>query len=197
MSRRPFVLVLTGSIGTGKSTTAQMFRDLGYPVWDADEVVAKLYSEGGLAVPEIAALVPDALQDGAISTAKLRTAISRDETLLKRIEKVVHPLVAQDREEFLEDQSQARLVVLDIPLFFETSSRIDVDGVLVVTTSPAEQKRRVLERGTMNEDDLKLILSRQMPDEEKRARADYVIETVSMAQTRQDVQNLINTIEAN
>jgi len=186
-------LGLTGSIGMGKSTTAQMFRDHGVPVWDADAAVHRLYAKGGAAVAPVAALCPEAVVDGAVSRDRLKEAIAADPTLLSRLEAVVHPLVAEDRRAFLADHAQAALVVLDIPLLFETG-HAEVDSVLVVTTDPDTQRARVLERGGMTEEMFAHILSRQVPDAEKRARADHVIETNTLEQTRADVADLIETL---
>jgi len=177
----------------GKSTTAQMFRDHGVPVWDADAAVHRLYAKGGAAVAPVAALCPEAVVDGAVSRDRLKEAIAADPTLLSRLEAVVHPLVAEDRRAFLADHAQAALVVLDIPLLFETG-HAEVDSVLVVTTDPDTQRARVLERGGMTEEMFAHILSRQVPDAEKRARADHVIETNTLEQTRADVADLIETL---
>jgi dephospho-CoA kinase len=186
-----FILGLTGSIGMGKSTTAQMFRALGVPVWDADATVHTLYGKGGAAVEPVRALAPDAIVDGAVDRGRLREAIARDQTLLRRLETVVHPLVAEDRAGFLEQHAAAPLVVLDIPLLFETRGDAACDATLVVSTTPEEQRRRVLARGT-SEATLAELLSRQMPDAEKRARATYVIATDTLDGTREDVANLVS-----
>lgn len=188
-----FVLGLTGSIGMGKSTTAAMFRDFGVPVWDADASVHKLYAAGGAAVTPIAALVPDAVKDGAIDRSVLRAAIAKDPRLLKQIETLVHPLVAQDRATFRVAHAAAPLIVLDIPLLFETGGDATCDATLVVTTTPEEQRRRVLARGT-SEETLNDLISRQMPDAEKRARATYVIETDTLDGTRKDVAHLVSEL---
>lgn len=186
-------LGLTGSIGMGKSTTAAMFRDLGVPVWDADAAVHSLYGQNGTAVGPIGALVPGARKDGAISREVLRSEIAKDATLLKKIESIVHPLVARDRISFLEKHKAAPLVVLDIPLLFETGGEGACDAVLVVSTSPEEQRKRVLARGT-SEETLNDLLSRQMPDAEKRARATYVIETDTLDATREKVAHLVSEL---
>lgn len=188
-----FVLGLTGSIGMGKSTTAAMFRDLGIPVWDADATVHELYAKGGAAVVPVATLVPNAINDGAIDRASLRTAIARDPNLLKQIEGLVHPLVALDRASFRNDHADAGLIVLDIPLLFETGGDAQCDATLVVSTNTEEQRRRVRARGT-SEETLKDLLSRQMPDAEKRARATYVIETDTLDGTRKDVAHLVSQL---
>lgn len=186
-------LGLTGSIGMGKSTTAGMFRDLGVPVWDADAAVHRLYAPGGAAVAPIAALCPEAVGSAGVDRAVLKDWIVREDGALARLESVVHPLVAQDRADFISN-STAPLVVLDIPLLFETGA--DVDGVLVVSAPEDVQRTRVLARPGMTEAHLAQILARQMPDAEKRARADFVIETLDMDSTRRAVQDLVARLEA-
>ena len=190
---RPFLLGLTGSIGMGKSTTAQMFRDAGVPVWDADATVHVLYSAGGAAVAAIAAMFPDAVVDGAVDRARLKAQIAADKGALKRLEAVVHPLVAAHRAGFVAGAAAmgATLLVLDIPLLFETGANRQMDATLVVTVPPEVQRARVLERPGMTEAHLATILARQMPDAEKRARADHVIETRDLPSARLAVQNLI------
>ncbi|WP_430449853.1 dephospho-CoA kinase [Rhodophyticola sp.] len=189
-----FVLGLTGSIGMGKSTTARFFRDLGIPVWDADETVHRLYSKDGAAVSMIAELRPGAVRNGCVDRVHLKAWLAEDPAALSRIEAIVHPLVAADRAQFLEDHAERPLVVLDIPLLFETGADLWVDGVLVVTAAPEVQRARVFERPGMTEDTFNTILSRQMPDAQKRARADYVIETKTLEQTRAAVETLVSQI---
>ena len=188
---RPYRLGLTGSIGMGKSTTAGFFRDLGVPVWDADAAVHRLYGRGGSAVGPVGALCPAAVVEDAIDRGALKDWIAQDKDALAQLEAVVHPLVAEDRRAFVASVT-GPLVVLDIPLLFETGA--DVDGVLVVTAPPDVQRARVLARPGMNAAQLKAILARQMPDAEKRERADFVIETLDMDSTRQDVQNLVDQL---
>ena len=183
-------LGLTGSIGMGKSTTAKMFRDEGVPVWDADATVHKLYGVGGAAVGPVGNAYPSAIRDGAVDRNALKSLISEDPTVLKTLETIVHPLVADDRAEFLATTA-APLVVFDIPLLFETGADSWLDSVLVVTAPADVQKDRVLSRGTMTEDQFAQILARQMPDAEKRERADHLIDTLTLDGTRQDVRNLI------
>jgi dephospho-CoA kinase len=189
-----FVLGLTGSIGMGKSTTAQMFAEAGVPVWDADAAVHRLYAPGGAAVAPLAELCPEALQEGGISREALKGWIARDGTALKRIEQVVHPLVAQDRAAFLRAHAADPLVVLDIPLLFETGAEGQVDAVAVVSAPAAVQRERVLSRGTMSEPQFETILAKQLPDAAKRARADFVIETASLEGARAAVQDVIRQI---
>lgn len=184
------LLGLTGSIGMGKSTTAQMFRDAGIPVWDADAAVHELYAKDGAAVGPVGALVPDAVKDGAISRDALKAAIAKDPDLITRLEQIVHPLVALNRASFLATQD-APLMVFDIPLLFETGAEEWLDSVLVVTAPADVQKSRVLSRPGMTEQQFERLLSRQMPDAEKRNRADHIIETLTLDDTRAAVRDLI------
>lgn len=186
-----YVLGLTGSIGMGKSTTAGFFREEGIPVWDADEAVHRLYGKGGKAAPKIAAVWPKAVHDGQVDRAELKRWIAEEPDALKILEEIVHPLVAKDRAAFLESHKSVGLVVLDIPLLFETGGDAKMDGVLVVSVHADIQRKRVLERDTMTSGMFENILSRQMPDAEKRKRADFVIETRELEQTRADVKTLI------
>lgn len=189
-----FRLGLTGSIGMGKSTTAQMFRDLGHPVWDADQAVHRLYAPGGLAVAPVAAAFPAALAQGGIDRGALRTALAADPAALARLEGIVHPLVARDRQDFLARHVGAPLVVLDIPLLFESAHPPDLDGIAVVSTDPATQAARVLARPGMTRDTLAMILARQMPDADKRARADWIIPTDSLDGARAAVARIVNEV---
>lgn len=189
-----FRLGLTGSIGMGKSTTAQMFRDLGHPVWDADQAVHRLYAPGGLAVAPVAAVFPAALAQGGIDRSALKTALAADPAALARLEGIVHPLVARDRQDFLARHVGAPLVVLDIPLLFESAHPPDLDGVAVVSTDPATQAARVLARPGMTRDTLAMILARQMPDADKRARADWIIPTDSLDGARAAVARIVNEV---
>lgn len=188
-----FRLGLTGSIGMGKSTTAQFFLDEGIPVWDADAAVHRLYSAGGAAVAPLAALCPGAVAEGGISRDRLKVWIASDPEALPRIESVVHPLVAQDRAAFLA-ASRADIVVLDIPLLFEKGTEAEMDATLLVTAPPALQRARVMARPGMTEAQFAAILSRQMPDREKRARATHIIETLSLDAARACVRALIGHI---
>ena len=183
-------LGLTGSIGMGKSTTAQMFRDAGVPVWDADATVHRLYAKDGAAVSLIAEIFPDAIIDGAVSRDKLKDIIAANTTALAKIEHIVHPLVAADRQNFIASQT-APLLVFDIPLLFETGADAWLSSVLVVTAPADVQKSRVLARPAMTEAQFDQILRRQMPDADKRTRADHIIETLTLDDTRAAVQELI------
>jgi len=172
-----YVLGLTGSIGMGKSTTDGFFRDAGVPVWDADAAVHRLYARNGAAVAPLQNLVPEAVRDDAVNRDVLRAAVLADDSLLKQLENIVHPLVAVDRQTFLRQNMAAPLVVCDIPLLFETGAEADLDGVLVVTTDPVTQNKRVLAREGMDAAAFDAILAKQLPDADKRARADYIIDT--------------------
>ena len=174
-----FRLGLTGSIGMGKSTTGRMFTELGHPLWDADAAVHRLYAQGGAAVAPVGAAFPSALKDQAIDRTALKAALAVDPAALKRLEAIVHPLVAQDRLQFIENAKQngAKIVVLDIPLLFETGGQSQMDGVAVVSTDAETQRQRVMARPGMSAETFAMILSRQMPDAEKRALADWVIPT--------------------
>jgi dephospho-CoA kinase len=174
----PFLIGLTGSIGMGKSTTAAMFAARGCDLWDADAAVHRLYGPGGAAVAPIGALHPAAVQDGAVSRAALKSWIAMDKSALPRIEAVVHPLVAQDRADFIAN-SNADIVVLDIPLLFETGTAAQMDAVVVVSAPADVQRARVLARPGMTAAHFDTIAAKQMADVDKRARADYVIETTS------------------
>lgn len=184
-----FRLGLTGSIGMGKSTTAALFADEGIPVWDADATVARLYAPGGDAVKIIATLFPDVIDTGAVSRPKLREKIAQDASILDRLQTVVHPLVARDRATFLKS-CRADIALLDIPLLYETGAEDGCDAVVVVTAPPEVQRKRVMARGEMTNAEFEMILSRQIPDAEKRARADYVIETTTLDDARAAVRSI-------
>ena len=173
------LLGLTGSIGMGKSTTTAMFADLCAVVWNADDAVHRLYAPGGAAVVPVGEAFPGVLVDGAVDRTRLAEALGKDETAFRRLEAIVHPLVAQGRAAELEAARTAgvKLAVLDIPLLFETDGDKAVDAVVVVTADPAIQAERVLARPGMTRERFDAILARQMPDAEKRARADFLIDT--------------------
>ena len=191
----PFRLGLTGSIGMGKSTTAAMFAAEGIPVWDADAAVHRLYANGGAAVAPIVALCPQALSQGAIDRSALKTWIARDPKALAQIEAVVHPLVAADRAQFLADIN-ADIALCDIPLLFEKGTDAEMDATLLVTAPPDVQRARVLSRQGMTQAQFDLILQRQMPDAQKRARATHIVETLDVASTRAYVMALITHIRS-
>ena len=194
MKKHPFLIGLTGSIGMGKSTTAAMFADLGVPVWDADSAVHRLYDTDGAAVGPIRAIYPDAVVDGTVNRDVLKHWIASDASALGRIEQVVHPLVAADRAEFIEN-SHSSIIVLDVPLLFETGTAAQMDAVVVVSTPPDVQRERVLARAGMSRAQFEAILAKQLPDDQKRQRADYVIETTSIDQARTQVQNVLEQIK--
>ncbi|HEX9859302.1 MAG TPA: dephospho-CoA kinase [Paracoccaceae bacterium] len=187
---KPFRLGLTGSIGMGKSTTAGFFAAAGLPVWDADAAVHRLYAPGGAAVAPLSRVCPEAARDGAIDRGALKAWIARDETALSQIESIVHPLVAADRAAFLA-RTRADILVLDIPLLFETGQQAEMDATLLVTAPPALQRARVLARPGMTPAQFDAILARQMPDAEKRAQATHIIETLGLEAARQSVLALI------
>jgi dephospho-CoA kinase len=171
------VLGLTGSIGMGKSTTAKMFADAGVPVHDSDEAVHRLYA--GKAVPLVEQAFPGTTASGSVDRLALAGRVLGDAAALKRLETIVHPLVRAEAEAFLAQNlaAGAPLVVLDIPLLFETGGRDRVDKVVVVTAPAEIQNARVLARPGMSEEKLASILARQVPDAEKRRRADFIIDT--------------------
>lgn len=190
-----FALGLTGSIGMGKSTTAQMFVDEGCALWDADAAVHRLYAPGGAAVAPMGAAYPDAIIDGAVSREALKQIISQDGSALKAIEAIVHPLVAADRATIRENAT-ADILVFDIPLLFETGGNEAMDAVACVSIPAEEQKRRVMSRGTMTEAQLEQIRAKQMPNDEKCARSDYVILTDTLDHARAQVQDVVRQIRA-
>jgi dephospho-CoA kinase len=172
-----FILGLTGSIGMGKSATAKMFAEEGVPVHDADAAVHRLYE--GAATPLIEAAFPGTTSGGKVDRAKLGQRVLGDKDAIARLEAIVHPLVTQSRERFIADaeRSNANIAVLDIPLLFETGGDKRVDAIVVVSAPAEVQRARVLERPGMTDDKLAIILTKQMPDAEKRARADFVVDT--------------------
>lgn len=188
-----FLLGLTGSIGMGKSTTAEMFAAEGCAVWDADAAVHRLYSAGGAAVAPMATAFPFAIENGAVSRPRLKAIIGEDPSALKQIEAIVHPLVAQDRATFIA-AAEADVIVLDIPLLFETGGDQRMDATACVRVDSSTQKERVMARGTMTETQFETIVSKQMPIEEKCARADYVIETDTLDHARAQVRAVLEDI---
>jgi dephospho-CoA kinase len=171
------ILGLTGSIGMGKSTTAKLFAEAGVPVYDADAAVHQLYE--GEAAPAIEAAFPGTTADGKVDRARLSARVVHDPAAMRQLEQIVHPMLSASRQKFFDDAETAGMAVavVDVPLLFETGGEKRVDAVVVVTTSPDLQRERVLARGTMDEDKLNSILARQMPDAEKRRRADFVVDT--------------------
>lgn len=195
MSRAtPFILGLTGSIGMGKSTTSAMFAGQGIPAWDADATVHRLYQSGQPAARQIETLFPAALDpDGSVNRAALRALIQSDPTTLDRLNAAVHPLVAQDRAAFLHAHANAEIVLLDVPLLYETGLDRTCDAVAVVSAPPEAQRQRVLARG-MTEAEFDMLLCRQLSDAEKRRRATYIIPTTSLEAARQAVKDVLADI---
>ena len=171
------IIGLTGSIGMGKSTTAKLFTEAGVPVYDADAAVHQIYA--GEAAPAIEAAFPGTTVDGKVDRARLSARVVHDQAAIKQLEQIVHPMLGASRQKFLEEaeRSGAPVVVMDIPLLFETGGEKRVDAVVVVSTDAATQRERILARGTMTSEALDGILARQLPDSEKRKRADFVVDT--------------------
>jgi len=171
------ILGLTGSIGMGKSTTAKLFAEAGVPVYDADATVHMLYE--GEAVPAIEAAFPGTTVDGKVDRNRLSARVVHDPAAIKRLEQIVHPMLSASRQKFMDDaeRSGAPVAVVDVPLLFETGGEKRVDAVVVVTTTPEIQRQRILARDNMTSEKLDAILARQLPDAEKRRRADFVVDT--------------------
>ena len=192
---RPFVLCLTGSLGMGKSTAAKFFAEAGVPVHDADAVVHALYE--GEAVPLIEQAFPGATKAGKVDRNKLAAMVLGDSAALARLEAIVHPLVFASREKFLADARAggAAVVVLDVPLLFETDAQHRCDAVVVVSAPPAVQRSRAFQRSGMTEEKLAALIAKQMPDAEKRARADFVIDSSqSFDHARAQVRDILQSI---
>jgi dephospho-CoA kinase len=192
------VIGLTGSIAMGKTETAKMFASLGVPVCDSDTIVHALYNKGGAAVEPIGAAFPGAVIHDHVDRARLAAALAADPSGFERLEAIVHPMVRNEQQRFLERcrEEGARLAVLDIPLLFETGRDRDVDRVVVVTASPDIQKSRAMQRPGMTERKFKALLDRQLPDAEKRARADFIVDSSkdldhAFAQVRDIVSGLM------
>ncbi|MEH6951949.1 dephospho-CoA kinase [Nitrobacter sp. NHB1] len=171
------VLGLTGSIGMGKSTTAKLFSEAGVPVYDADATVHEIYE--GEAAPAIEAAFPGTTLNGKVDREKLSAKVVHDAAAMKRLEQIVHPMLRAYRQAFLDraERSGAEVAVVDVPLLFETGGEKCVDAVVVVSTTPEVQRERILARGNMTGEKLDAILARQLPDAEKRKRADFVVDT--------------------
>ena len=198
MSLKQTVLLgLTGSIGMGKSTTAAMFLKQGIPVWDADSTVHKLYAKNGAAVKFFNQEIPSAVSNGEVSRVALKKLIKEDINNLKKIEQIVHPLVAKDRLTFIENAKKynAPLIVLDIPLLFETGFYKLVDYIAVVTVDYTTQKQRVLDRESMTEEMFTQILDKQVSNEEKKRKADFIIPTETIEAAESKVQEIIFQLE--
>jgi dephospho-CoA kinase len=171
------ILGLTGSIGMGKSTTAKLFAEAGVPVYDADATVHLIYE--GEAAPAVEAAFPGTTVDGKVDRARLSAKVVHDPAAMKQLEQIVHPMLRAYHQKFLDDaeQSGAGVAVVDVPLLYETGGEKRVDAVVVVTTSPDIQRQRILSRDNMTGEKLDAILARQLPDAEKRKRADFIVDT--------------------
>ena len=188
-------LALTGSIGMGKSTVSAMFADAGIPVFDADAAVRKLQGPGGRLVPAIESRFPGTTRDGMVDRDALSTAVLGDADELAALEAIVHPAGHHERTRFIVDNGGAPALLFDIPLLFETGGDAAFDKVIVVSAPADVQRRRVLERPGMTQEKLAHILSRQLPDDEKRARADFVIDTSgSLDETRAQVNAILTCL---
>lgn len=191
------VVGLTGSIGMGKSTVAAMLRDLGVPVFDADAAVHELQGAKGRLVKAIEAAFPGTTGEGGVDRQKLGVQVLGNDAAMARLEAIVHPAVAEERESFLAAHRDASLIVFDIPLLFEKGGDHGVDSTIVVSAPPDVQRARVLARRGMTPEKFEAILARQMPDAEKRARADFIIDTgISLAATRDRVAEVVACILA-
>lgn len=197
VQKRPFIIGLTGSIGMGKSTIAAMFEKEGIAVFDADAAVHKLQGPQGALLPEIEQAFPGTTSEQGTDRQKLGAAVLGDKEELAKLEAIIHPAVAQERMAFLDNHKNDDLVVFDIPLLFEKGGFESVD-VIVVVSAPADvQRERVLARPGMTEEKFEHILGLQTPDAEKRARADYVIDTgVAMDETRMQLRKIVKKLRA-
>jgi dephospho-CoA kinase len=185
-------IALTGSIGMGKSTVARMFEKAGVPVFDADAEVRRLQGPGGALVPRIGERFPGTVRDGTLDREKLASHVLQDPGELAALEAIVHPAVRAAREAFIDKYSEARAILFEIPLLFETGGEKDFDKIVVVSAPADVQRARVLERPGMTEDRLDSILSRQVPDDEKRARTDFVVDTSGdLSTTEAQVRDII------
>jgi dephospho-CoA kinase len=195
MAHKPFIIGLTGSIAMGKSETARLFAAEGVSVHDSDAVTHKLYGKGGAAVAKIAEAFPGAVRDGAVDRAALSAEVAGDPEGLKKLEALVHPLVAAERKAFLAGAKGEAIVVLDIPLLFETGADAQMDA-LVVASAPAEvQRARALSRPGMSVEKFESLLARQLPDVEKRAKAHFVVVTdQGMDHARNQVRMILAAI---
>jgi dephospho-CoA kinase len=198
-AERPLLVGLTGSIGMGKTETAGMFARLGIPVYDADAAVHRFYAPGGEAVAAIAAAFPECVDGGQVDRACLSAKVRADPAALARLEAIMHPLVAHDQEVFITRAAAdgAEIAVLDIPLLFESGAAARVNAVVAVTAPNEIQRARVLARPGMSEELLELILARQLPDVDKRKRADFVVETdKGMSHAFEQVKRIVSELRA-
>lgn len=191
-------LGLTGSIGMGKSTVGKMFEKLGLPLYNVDARIHDLYEPGGVAVGPVGEVFPDAIIDGRVDRPTLSKLVVGNDDAIKKLEKIVHPLVGQDRQEFISkaEQDGHAFVLLDVPLIFETGGEKNFDHIIVVSAPKDVQKKRVLARDDMTEEKFEAILARQLPDEQKRERADFVINTnCSEEETFDQVKALVEKLK--
>jgi dephospho-CoA kinase len=188
-----FLLGLTGSIGMGKTTTAEMFRDALIAVWDADAAVHELYTSDTETIEKIFELAPAAVSGEGVDRQKLGNILQADKTMFSKLEAIVHPAIRAHRAAFVDacKATGQKMAVVDIPLLYETGADEWLDAVLVVTTDPDTQRARVMARAGMTEEIFQMIHARQTPDADKRMRADYVIETKSLEHVRDEVHSLI------
>ena len=189
-----FRLGLTGSIGMGKTTTANLFRDVGCEVWNADNAVHRMYQPGGKAVMPINNAFPEAVIDGEVSRAKLKKILQDSPNKFNILERIVHPLVAQDRNHFLNNAT-SEVCVFDIPLLFETDGDKNMDAVACVAVDYATQKQRVLDRGTMTLAQFAQIIAKQLPIAEKVERSDYIITTDTIRSAKRQVVAILDNIK--
>jgi len=199
VAERPLMIGLTGSIGMGKSETARMFESLGVPVYDADAAVARLYDVGGAAVEAIEHAFPGTTQDGRVDRTRLRQRVVDDPQALKTLDGLVHPLVGAERNVFLQTaiENGADMVVMDVPLLFETGGHTRMDAVVVVSAPSHIQRERVLGRPGMSPELLDSILAKQMPDEEKRAKAHFVVVTdKGLEHANEQVKLIVSALRA-
>jgi len=185
---------LTGCIGMGKSTTLKMFEDEGVLTWSADEAVSRLYAKDGKAVLKVQALTPESVVNNSVSRENLREQVKNRPEILLSLELIVNPLIKTDRENFLRSNSQKKAVVLDLPLLFENKMELEFDIIVVVSAPARVQKERVLSRNTMDIKLLNIIKSKQISDEEKKSRADFVFETTSIERTKKDVKEFLKEV---
>ena len=191
-----FILGLTGSIAMGKTTVSNMFRDLGVQVWCADNEVNELYKTKGAATKVFSKEFPSVVTKSGVDKKKLRDLIHKDNAILKKVERIVHPLLEHSKVDFVKSNKDLPLIIFDIPLLFEKQQERKFDAVLVVTASELTQKKRVLSRKNMKEQDFQLIKRNQMKEQEKIKRADFLINTdKSLLETKQDVLEIYQKIK--
>jgi dephospho-CoA kinase len=194
---KPYVIGLTGSLAMGKSETAKLFAAEGVAVHDADAAIHKLYGKGGAAVAPLAQLFPEAVKDGAVDRAALSALVAGNPAALAKLEALVHPLVAAARDAFLQEAASKNtpIVLLDIPLLFETGAEAGLDALVVASAPETAQRARALARPGMTAEKFESLLARQMPDVEKRARAHYVVVTdLGLDHARQQVRTILSDI---